>query len=967
MAEAVQDLRRMEPELAEDFTRIFADSHKPPTQYFAWLAAFPMLLTPHLLYRLWLNFPVDSQGRSLDIPWVAVADLLLSDLVKPVGFETYEMDGTVRDLFIGKLRNQSDPKVFPCFGPACLARLSGFLLEYITPQLKSRNDFTRRRAEVQQLNARAFTEPESAMLNLAEQITDSIQASDFSAQLRLSAIVEMLTSALREHAGFVELQDYTRQRAGLVRGTRPSSDRPASAGLTVSIPGISLPPLDLNLPPPGPAMQAETLMRQASAALENRSFAEAQALLSQARALQPGHPRLVEMENQLKVRWSQALLDQIESDLAEGRYAGLKGLLEQVRSLLPDEPRLAQMESRLSNNLSGQEVQDWYDFNIRFVRSGALFDIYVSSPAGETIVPGVKMPESPNEKEFGAFLERTGPQAPAPDLLRQWGEGLFRTVIWEGCRALYQQSLAIVRFSGGGLRILLDFKNASDLQNLPWEYLYDPEQKQFLIPSNRIMICRYLPGEVIRNETSLTPPTRMSVMISRAVDSPSDIEEAWKTAKTLLAQAALEKRVDLVEILLRDKVSGLSLLRTKLFSDHPKILFIIGDALPDPDGDLDLIKFSKVSGPPKKTSIDLIADSLRSRPPALAVVLVKPANAFYQNSSFERFVKTLLAAKVRAVITTAHAPSTDANRVFLVELCRALLTGSSLDVAFHDACTALANQKYFEWGNYLLFTSERQPQPLFISKSAVKVERQKPEPSPVFKPHPGWTLGVNASERQGDVNWRQIAQDSIGIRFVFLHATTGDDERDKEFDASWEGAHQAGLLCGLYHVFRYSQYPTSQADFFYKVAGYRLKANDLPPVVDIEQTVRVRAQGDPYKKETLWTARQRSSNLHDFLVAVEDQTGLKPILYTSPSIWKEEMGDTDDFTEYPLWVAQYETDEPVVPAKNWDNNGWIFWQFAGSVSRQAEQGSSRFDLNWFKGSLDDLQEWIKKSQGRRTK
>ncbi len=62
----------------------------------AYHAALPLALTPDLLYRIWANFRRDIQDEFIDIPWIAVSDLILSSLCDEVGHELYEMDATVR-------------------------------------------------------------------------------------------------------------------------------------------------------------------------------------------------------------------------------------------------------------------------------------------------------------------------------------------------------------------------------------------------------------------------------------------------------------------------------------------------------------------------------------------------------------------------------------------------------------------------------------------------------------------------------------------------------------------------------------------------------------------------------------------------------------------------------------------------------------------------------------------------------
>jgi hypothetical protein len=48
--------------------------------YLACHAALPLALTPDLLYRLWANVQSDRHDTHLNIPWIAVSDLLLSGL-----------------------------------------------------------------------------------------------------------------------------------------------------------------------------------------------------------------------------------------------------------------------------------------------------------------------------------------------------------------------------------------------------------------------------------------------------------------------------------------------------------------------------------------------------------------------------------------------------------------------------------------------------------------------------------------------------------------------------------------------------------------------------------------------------------------------------------------------------------------------------------------------------------------------
>ena len=93
--------------------------------YLAYHAALPLVLTSDILYSLWINFRQDIRGEALDIPWFAVSDLLLSSLCNEVGYEIYQMDATVRNELLNRLKQDER------FGKTRIEELSNFLLDYI--------------------------------------------------------------------------------------------------------------------------------------------------------------------------------------------------------------------------------------------------------------------------------------------------------------------------------------------------------------------------------------------------------------------------------------------------------------------------------------------------------------------------------------------------------------------------------------------------------------------------------------------------------------------------------------------------------------------------------------------------------------------------------------------------------------------------------------------------------------------
>jgi DNA-directed RNA polymerase specialized sigma24 family protein len=173
----------------------------------AYHAAFPLALTPDLLYRLWANFPRDIHGESLKIPWVAVADLLLSGLCEEVSQELYEMNAAIRNELLREL------KVSPNLGELRVHELSGFLLTYVHNQLNSPDPDTRTFARSQHWTALAYTKPSEAARKLAEALSE-LDWDDRAEQIRMASVIETFVEQLD---GFYPLLIYAKGIAHFAR------------------------------------------------------------------------------------------------------------------------------------------------------------------------------------------------------------------------------------------------------------------------------------------------------------------------------------------------------------------------------------------------------------------------------------------------------------------------------------------------------------------------------------------------------------------------------------------------------------------------------------------------------------------------------------------------------------------------------------------------------------------------------
>ncbi|MEC4811817.1 MAG: hypothetical protein SAK29_00795 [Scytonema sp. PMC 1069.18] len=182
----------------EGFAQQFGEAHCTLARH----AAFPLSLTPDLLYQIWANFVPEA-------PWTAVAHVLLSRLCRQVGYEMYEMDISDRNLLLRELKEQ--------FGQERFDKLGEFLLDYVAQRLIDDDQDTQDLREATEWTALAYTKPDEAARELAQALSARVKQEDMEEVLRLASLMETLAEPLLE-AGFEPLLVYSRGMESFSRG-----------------------------------------------------------------------------------------------------------------------------------------------------------------------------------------------------------------------------------------------------------------------------------------------------------------------------------------------------------------------------------------------------------------------------------------------------------------------------------------------------------------------------------------------------------------------------------------------------------------------------------------------------------------------------------------------------------------------------------------------------------------------------
>jgi lysozyme len=197
--------------------------------------------------------------------------------------------------------------------------------------------------------------------------------------------------------------------------------------------------------------------------------------------------------------------------------------------------------------------------------------------------------------------------------------------------------------------------------------------------------------------------------------------------------------------------------------------------------------------------------------------------------------------------------------------------------------------------------------------------------------------GIDVSKYQERINWPSVAameHQNKQLKFAFIKATQGIAGIDPYFKVNWLEAKEVGMIRGAYMYFHPAQSAMLQAKLFTSMVG-DLAPGDFHPVVDIEC-------------EGSMGCEKIQASLQACLNQLEQHYGVKPIIYTNPSYYKDYL--KDKFNDYPLWVSHYgPLDKPRVI------RDWHFWQHSEKGNVQGISGD--VDFNVFKGTMDELRQF----------
>lgn len=194
-----------------------------------------------------------------------------------------------------------------------------------------------------------------------------------------------------------------------------------------------------------------------------------------------------------------------------------------------------------------------------------------------------------------------------------------------------------------------------------------------------------------------------------------------------------------------------------------------------------------------------------------------------------------------------------------------------------------------------------------ISASVLHVSAISADTDEVFS-------GIDVSVYQGDIDFEQVK--NSGIEVVYIRAGYGFSVTDPKFEENYTNATKAGLKCGAYYFVtaRNTEQAYLQATRFAElISGKTFAAR---PAMDFEEFGSLGKNGI----NIVGLA---------FMQKLRELTGIVPILYTD-AYNASETWDWN-FAQFPLWIADYDAEEPYVTSNIWQSYAGFQYSDRGEI------------------------------------
>ena len=346
------------------------------------------------------------------------------------------------------------------------------------------------------------------------------------------------------------------------------------------------------------------------------------------------------------------------------------------------------------------------------------------------------------------------------DGLVELGQFLFHALFQGSIKDVYKLSQGRLK-EGQGLRLRLDIDPAlTEIAELPWEFLYDPDRGP--LATLNMSIVRYLSQQAA--PAALATPLPINVLVTGAVTPPKpdvkqELDEVCK-ALAVLEQAGYVK-LHIEEHLTRTKLQ-------RLLRGGFQIWHFIGHGARSRDGKSGTLVFEDSTGAAESISARELGIFLDSSGVRL-IVLDACNSAKLMIDPYRSVAPALIRAQVPAVIAMQFTVPQEATRAFAGEFYRTLAEGFPLDACVTEgrkAVLGISGLRNPDWGIPVVYT--RAPDGKLFDLPA--------NPSSAASAPLAANAGTNVSIGSNN----QLRDSSIAISNVGNTTSTGEPNQDEE-------------------------------------------------------------------------------------------------------------------------------------------------------------------------------------------
>ena len=362
----------------------------------------------------------------------------------------------------------------------------------------------------------------------------------------------------------------------------------------------------------------------------------------------------------------------------------------------------------------GKKALDYLDFDleVEYSQDGDGYKVSVlRSPEGEIeekmVFPFSDVELESHLKDIKIALLRSANEhrlalSPEEAAVKSFGKSLFNAVMAGNIGTLYNSSQAKAAAMQKGLRLKLRVKPV-ELSAVPWEFMYDPRQDEFICLSSNTPLVRYVDVPRAVPPVSVVRPLKILGMLV----SPGDQPSLNIAREKLRLEKALDKlqETGLVELTWVEGKTWRELQRA-MRQDNWHIFHFVGHGAYDKNTDEGLICLEDDQGNTYRMGATQLSRALADATSLRLVVLNACEGASGGQDDLLSSTASILVRKgIPAVLAMQYEISDKAAIEFSCNFYEALADGMPVDAATSEARKAIsfAMRRSLEWATPVLF------------------------------------------------------------------------------------------------------------------------------------------------------------------------------------------------------------------------------------------------------------------------